>query len=714
MNYYIGISPGDDMFRQLLLSLGLGLFASAVIADNLPPADASKIPVEAFFSYPKIESARISPDGKYLALVVSDSETGEARKYLSILSAADRKLKTGFQVAEGHEIASYWWANDERVLISTATQTGALTAATRDDSLYAINVDATQSLQLLGHKREGAAAPDTQPRTSDTAGNFTHVIHKDAPRKASTEYFFDGMLFIPRDNAHHVLVEGWASDAKHLQALDVDIYTGEVKVVVESPLANGGFLADAEGNVRLAWGENNSDGIRQLFYRDASDSAKWQDLSALYKGLDPADYDTGPLEMAQDGKTLYWRGRTTDSTLGLFSVNPADMSMKTLYSDPAFDTDEFIYGRFADNDHKILAVETFPGLPELHVIDQKDPETAVLLALRQAFPNQYVDITSATRDGTSMLVYVGSDRNPGDYYLFNVKTLKADWLFSTLDQIDPDKMADMKPVSLKARDGLTLYGYLTAPTGKPQKNLPLILLPHGGPHNVRDYWGWDPEVQFFASRGYAVLQVNFRGSGGYGLKFQSLGYRNWGTTMQDDLADAVQWAVQQGIADPNRICIYGASYGGYAALENPIRYPQLYKCAVGYVGVYDLTLEAKYGDVHRSASGRNYLEIVHGNDAAELKKYSPVYNVDKLTIPVFLAYGGRDVRVVPDNAKELRAAMDAAGKKYEYLFDPYEVHGFLKPANRFELYTRMITFIDGNIGSSANTAASTGVKTTGP
>jgi len=498
-----------------------------------------------------------------------------------------------------------------------------------------------------------------------------------------------------------VLVEGTSSDAQHPQALDLDIYTGEVKVVTESPVDSGSFLADAEGHVRVAWGRRNSDGSRQLFYRDADDSAQWRDLSALYKGADPADYDTGPLQMAQDGKTFYWHGRTPETTLGLFQVDPADASLKLLYSDPVFDTETIIYGDYPDDDHKVLAVETYPGLPELHVIDGKDHETAVLLALRQAFAGQYVDITSAAQDGTSMVVAVSSDHNPGDYYLFNAKTLKADWLFSRLEDIDPDKMADMQAVSLKSRDGLALYGYLTAPQGKPRKDLPLILLPHGGPHNVRDFWGWDPEAQFFANRGYAVLQVNFRGSGGYGLKFQSLGYRNWGTTMQDDLADAVQWAVAQGIADPGRICIFGASYGGYAALENPIRYPQLYKCAAGYVGVYDLSLEAKYGDVHRSASGRNYLEIVRGNNTAELKQYSPVYNADKITVPVFIAYGGRDVRVVPDNAKELMAAMDAAGKKYEVLFDPYEIHGFGKPADKFELYTRLAQFMDANIGDAA-------------
>jgi dipeptidyl aminopeptidase/acylaminoacyl peptidase len=542
-------------------------------------------------------------------------------------------------------------------------------------------------------------------RTTDD--NFSHITNKGAgkPPVKHVNYFFDGLLYVPRDDSHHVLVEGRGDDAKHPQALDVDIYTGEVKVVLESPLSNGGFLADADGHVRLAWGVHDSDGKPNLFYREAGDAADWKDLSALYDDRDPADEDTGPLMMAQDGKTFYWRGRTPESTLGLFSVDPGNLSKKVIFADPAFDITTYVFGDFAGNRHDVLGVETEPGLPAFHVIDAKDSETPLLQALQQAFPRQSVYITSATRDGGQVVLFVSSDRNPGDYYLFNTKTLKADWLYSRMDRIDPDKMALRQPVDFKARDGLTLHGYLTVPQGETQKDLPLILLPHGGPHNIWDSWGWDAESEFFASRGYAVLQVNYRGSGGYGLKFQALGYQNWGTTMQDDLADAVQWAAKQGIADPKRICIYGASYGGYAALENPIRYPDLYRCAVGYVGVYDLTLEAKYGDVHRSRYGRNFLEAVRGNDQVALKQYSPAFNADKITIPVFIAYGGKDQRVVPDNARELMEAMDKLGKKYEVLFDPYEIHGFRKPEDKFELYTRMLNFIDTNIGGTVAKAA---------
>ncbi|MGH8403625.1 MAG: alpha/beta hydrolase family protein, partial [Gammaproteobacteria bacterium] len=323
----------------------------------------------------------------------------------------------------------------------------------------------------------------------------------------------------------------------------------------------------------------------------------------------------------------------------MYTLDPNTLKTTLLYGDTDYDVNRVIWSFDWQKTQHIIAVMTMPGLPALHILDSDAPKAGDLASLYAAFPDQMVEITSNTRDGSEMVIYVHSDRNPGSYYLFNAKDSKVSLLFNALPGIDPQSMASMRPVTFKARDGVVLHGYLTLPPGSNGKNLPLIINPHGGPHGIRDEWGWDPEAQFFASRGYAWLQVNYRGSGGYGMKFQDMGYRHWGTTMQDDLADAVHWAIQQGYADPNRICIYGASYGGYAALENVIRYPDLYKCAVGYVGVYDLTLMAHHGDTHHFASGQRYIDVVLGDDDAELEKYSPAYNADKINVPLFLVYG---------------------------------------------------------------------------
>ena len=226
-------------------------------------------------------------------------------------------------------------------------------------------------------------------------------------------------------------------------------------------------------------------------------------------------------------------------------------------------------------------------------------------------------------------------------------------------------------------------------------------MPHGGPHGPYDSWGFDNDAQFLASRGYAVLQVNYRGSGGRGKAFMESGYGEWGGKMQDDLAEGVQWAIAQGLADKERVCTYGASYGGYAALMQPIRYPDLYKCAIGYVGVYDLQVMKSEGDINDGASGRLYLDQVLGTDVAKLKAWSPAQNVDKINVPVFLVQGSIDKRVPMAQFNALNKALAGRNEPVETMIAQGEGHGFYKPENRAELYRRIEAFLGKYIGPGA-------------
>jgi dipeptidyl aminopeptidase/acylaminoacyl peptidase len=252
----------------------------------------------------------------------------------------------------------------------------------------------------------------------------------------------------------------------------------------------------------------------------------------------------------------------------------------------------------------------------------------------------------------------------------------------------------MKPVAFKARDGLELRGYLTLPPQGQQKNLPAVILVHGGPHGVRDYWQYDSEAQFLAHRGFAVLQVNYRGSGGYGNKFQESGYQQWGLSMQDDLTDATHWLVKEGYADANRLAIVGGSYGGYAALMGVVREPKLYRCAVTYVGVSDLTIQAEDSDTATHKSGEDYLERALGKDEESLKKRSALYNIDRIQAPIFIAHGKDDKRVPFSNAFKLREALEKAGKPFEWMAKDSEGHGFQQEPNRYEYYMRLAEFLE--------------------
>jgi dipeptidyl aminopeptidase/acylaminoacyl peptidase len=671
------------MFKKMLLGVAIILISANILADNVKP-----IPVQAFFSFSKVAEVKISPDGKYLALIVADPKTGENRKELVLMtSGAQHKVTATFGVVGDQLIASMWWTTDDRILAASAIQTGSIDVPSRDGGLFAINADGTRKMQLM-------------PTSSDSR----HLLGGTARRHE--DVWFGGMLHLDAKDPNHVLVYGYTRGLNSGynqtgQAYTLDVDTGVMHKVVESPVENGGFITDSDGNIRIAVGQNTKTGNPEIDYRDNPDSFDWKNLSAVYVGSDPAGYDDiGPLGFEPGDKSIFWLGHTSTSTLGLYSLDPQTLKTKELYGDPNTDISDIVWNFQWSKPDKIVAVETMPGYPQLHVLDPNDPKASWLASLYQAFNGQVVDITSNTQDQSLMVVKVSSDTNPGDYYLFNTKTAKAEFLFHAKPGIDPNQMASMRPVEFKARDGVDLHGYLTIPPRSSGKNLPLIINPHGGPHGVRDEWGWNPEAQFLAYHGYAVLQVNYRGSSGYGMKFQDLGYGHWATTMQDDLADAVKWAIKQGVADPKRVCIYGASYGGYAALENSIRYPDMYKCTVGYVGLYDLKT-MNDSDFSHYASGKHYIGVSVGRDDKTLEADSPVYHTDKLKDPVFIIYGGADVRVVPQNAEELMDAMDKNGKYYEKMYERNEMHGFYKPEHRYELYTRMLAFFDKYIGPTA-------------
>jgi dipeptidyl aminopeptidase/acylaminoacyl peptidase len=317
-----------------------------------------------------------------------------------------------------------------------------------------------------------------------------------------------------------------------------------------------------------------------------------------------------------------------------------------------------------------------------------------------------VQFGSHTRDGRNVIVVVEGDRNPGEFYLYDASKKKLSFLLSRQPWIKPEQLAPMEPAKFAARDGLALHGFLTRPFGKDSaKKLPLVVFVHGGPYGIYDTWRYDSTVQMLASRGYAVLQVNFRGSGGYGEKFRDAGWREWGGKMQDDVTDATHWAIAEGYADPGRICIFGASYGGYAALEGAVKEPDLYRCAIGYVGIYDLGMMYKRGDIPQSKFGKNYLKRALGENANELDERSPVAHVDRLKAKVMLIVGGSDSRVPEEQGKQMHFALRGHNIEHEWIYQRNEAHGFYNETHTAEMYQKVLTFLDQQIGTQRASAA---------
>ena len=445
---------------------------------------------------------------------------------------------------------------------------------------------------------------------------------------------------------------------------------------------------DNAGKVRFASGQD-IDLSKRLYYR-AADANEWKLISDSGKsGL--AEY---PLGFSADDSIVYLQVEQAQGPDAIVAWDIASDKRTEVFRDDNTDPSPiYVEG-------KLYGVRLIDGLPRAHFFDPQSAVAKLYRKLEKAFAGQRVDITSMTADGKLALVLADGDRNPGDFFIFDTVANKAERLLGRKDWIDPQRAAEIKPVSFKARDGLAIQGYLTVPVGAEAKNAPLIVYIHGGPYGVYDTWRFDQDTQILAAHGYAILQVNYRGSGNHGHAFTAAGKREWGGKMQDDITDATQWAIQQGIADPKRICLYGASYGGYASLMGAAKEPALYRCAAGYVGVYDLPTMHTDGDIRDNASGRNYLNEWVGS-RQNVAQVSPTRLADRIKIPVFLAAGGEDERAPIQHTEMMEKALRNAGVPVEALYDPTEGHGFYKLENEREFYTKLLSFFQKHLGGRA-------------
>jgi dipeptidyl aminopeptidase/acylaminoacyl peptidase len=402
-----------------------------------------------------------------------------------------------------------------------------------------------------------------------------------------------------------------------------------------------------------------------------------------------------PIEFDRDDTAAYFTC-PAPGAFGICRWDPANRSQTVVWSDPTVEPDSLLQGLADDS---ILGVGFMDGRTGTALFDSQSTDAQVLLTLMKQFPGESVRFVSGTRDGSQSVVLVEADVDPGTFLLYDAKTRKLTPLLARMSWIKPERMAFKQPFDFDARDGMKLHGYLSFPPGQENaKHLPMVVLVHGGPFGIRDRWEYDTSVQPLAVRGYVVLQVNYRGSGGYGYDYEHAGWRQWGGRMQDDVTDATRWAVAHGIADPQRICIYGASYGGYAALEGAVKEPDLYKCAIGYVGVYDLPLMYHRGDIPQSSYGEEYLKRQLGDDMTVLARHSPINQLDALKAHVMLVVGGKDQRVPPIQGLSLHQALTDRHIAHEWLFKPDEMHGFYDEAHNTELYTQLVQFLGTNIG----------------
>lgn len=668
------------MMSRMILLLATLFSAGALAADPVPLADFAK--------HMQFRDARISPDGRHLAATsVVDGKV--------VLSIIDLEKSTGLTLRprEDDEVYKFWWVSNKRIVYSVAQHFGYFEAPGMTGELFAVDVDGKNKDVLFGYRVSQSMAGSTGSHIDKAKSEYASAWMLDSLRDDDD----NALIFVQRWNWSHVGSAG--GESLHNEVRRIDVKTGKNRTVAVAPMTGASFVVDNEGAVRFSYAEDSTQ-KRKVYYREG-DGKDWELVLDEAKDGDRLT----PLRFNRSGKGVYFLCAGSHDRGGLCLWDVATRTFKTLWSGRDAGPSGF-ESTFDDQD--MFAIRSMPGRTAVVLLDRNAEEAKALVDLMQQFPGEDVSFVNATYDGSKAVVLVEADRDPGAFYLYDAKSKKLSFLLARAPWLKPEKLAAMEPFAIKARDRLDLRGFLTRPPGREEaRNLPLVVFVHGGPYWVRDKWEYDPIVQMLASRGYAVLQVNFRGSGGYGEAFIHAGYGEWGAKMQDDVTDATRWAIEQGAADPKRICIFGGSYGGYAALQGAAREPDLYQCAIGYVGVYDLGLMKSRGDIPQSFNGEGYLDLVLGKDEAVLAQRSPINQIDRIKAKVMLIVGGQDKRVPPVQGENMRNAMLRRGREVAWIYQPTEGHGFYDEKNVTELYGELIDFLNSSIGNGNPPVAAT-------
>ncbi|WP_374580042.1 alpha/beta hydrolase family protein [Pseudoduganella sp.] len=658
------------LLRATLFAIATGL----AVAPALHAAPGAP-PVEAFFENPAFTGALLSPSGKYLAAKIAKKG---GRSMLAVLDLSTRK---GVPVAyfEDTDINHVQWVNDQRLLFDTADLSAAAGQIEYGPGLYAVNRDGSKFRQLA--LRTGT--PFLSRADADKLLPWhTFMLRQDGAQDSDSVYVQDYQM-------------GGPGDLRRINLLQLNTLTGRTQTV-SGPGDAKGWLLDQAGQPRLAI--THAEATVGLHLREGE---SWRKLASF-------NNHKGGAQAMQvlafgDGSILYvaaTRGRD------LSAVYRYDSASGKLDDAPVVELQGYdFHGSLVIRGGKLLGVHY---LRDGEGTVWLDPAMQALQAdIDQRLPG-LVNMIELPRDpqAENVLVRAFSDSQPAIYLVYNRSSKTLERVGETRPGIDPAAMGVQEQVKYAARDGLQVPAMLTVPRAAKGKRLPMVVMVHGGPYLRGSTWGWEPQVQFLASRGYVVLAPEFRGSTGFGGKHFRSGWKQWGLKMQDDIADAVQWAVAQGYADPQRVCIMGASYGGYATLMGLVNDPQLYQCGVNYLGVTDIQLLYRghwwyTSDISEEAKRFSMPDMVGDpvKDAEQFKATSPIEQAHRITRPVLLAYGGQDKRVPLVHGTRFRDAVRKTNQQVEWVEYPEEGHGWQNPKNRIDFWKRVEKFLDQHIGA---------------
>ncbi len=600
-------------------------------------APARRIPAEEFFRSPAAIDYRLSPDGRYLAFV--GRYENHDNLYVRRIGEAEARRLTS---STDRDVNRFGWASNERIV-------------------YLQDNGGDENYRLYGID----------------LGDVSTVCYTDLEGVRTT--FIDRLSNDP----DRIIIGMNRHDPEMIDPYLLHLETGELTQLAENPGNVRQWVADNSGVIRIAMAET-------MLYRDDA-NAEFREVLSL-----GPDETFSPRYFTPDNRNVYAYSNLGRDTIAIVEFDlDAGKEVRTLFEHPSYDAfgdderDHFYYSPLKER----LIYALYTGeRRELHFFD--DDARRLHASIRRQLGDHEIVIGSASDDFTRLIVEASSDRMPGAYYLFDAASGELQRLHEAAPWLEEDDLAAMEPIEFRARDGLPIHGYLTLPRGVEPERLPVVVNPHAGPQ-WRNSWGYDAKAQFLANRGYAVLHVNFRGSEGYGKEFLRAGFKQWGLKIQDDITDGVNWLIDQGIADPERIAILGWSFGGYAALAGVTFTPELYACGVDLWGISNyFTLYEGFPSYWKP-----FLEEINQRwgdpvaDRQQMHETSPVFHVERIKAPLFIAQGENDSRVRRSQSEQLIAELEKHGKEYEYMLIEGEGHAFSDERKTIELMSRIEAFL---------------------
>ena len=602
-----------------------------------------KIPLEDFFKNPEKSSFQLSPNGEQIAYM-KPWEDGNRMMNVYIKNLGDEN-GTRITSASKRSLYGYFWLNDNRIAYIQDK------GGDENIHIYAVNIDGTNNIDLTPFE-------NIQARITDDL----------------------------EDDPDHMIISINNRNPRVHDVYRLNVNTGDLTLIAENPGNIMGWMTDNDGKLRIAL---TSDGVNSsILYRNTEADEFKSILTTNFK------VSVSPLFFTFDNQELYVSSNRGRDKSAIFKFDIENAKETELI----FEHDEVdVSGLMRSRKRQVLTgVSYYTEKRQLHFLDNWRED--LQKKLESKLKNVEVAISDISKDETKAIIVAFSDVSRGTYYYYDIINDDLTLLADLNPWLNPEHMSNMKPISYTSRDGLKINGYLTIPKGSNGKNLPVVVNPHGGPW-ARDRWGFNPEIQYLANNGYAVFQMNFRGSTGYGRDFWEKSFKQWGKTMQDDITDGVNWLIENGIANPNKIAIYGASYGGYATLAGLTFTPDLYACGVDYVGVSSLFtfMESMppYWELYREMM---YEMVGHPEkDKDLLASSSPLLHIDKIKVPLFIAQGANDPRVKKSESDQIVNALKEKGIDVPYMVKDDEGHGFYNESNRFDFYRAMSDFLSQHL-----------------